>query len=230
MAYQATSESSGNAQNVLLLSLSVLLVNDIQEPQDIEEDDEDDYLEDDEDDYSQDNEEDYEDDSASDHKKSASSVWLYVFIPLWVICLLLNWMLFYVILQDPLAEDPGSTCSWLVTNEPSTVFTAIPISCMGHQILMLILLDLFAIIIYYEHQRATSNVKVVMSRGKATALLMIGMMSSMTIIIFVFVILMIMSYHFHMTMTDGIMIPCLMIISTIMTNKTINREEMIVTV
>ena len=127
MAQQVVNESSGNAQNVLILSLLLLFINDILNRyanetsyEDYEEDhDDDDGYDDDyednyDDNYDEGYKDDYEDDSVSEKKKSASLVRLYGLLALWAICLVLCWMLFYVILQDPLAEDPSSTCSLLL--------------------------------------------------------------------------------------------------------------------
>ena len=225
MAQQVVNESSGNAQNVLILSLLLLFINDILDRyanetsyEDYEEDYEDDYDDDYEDNYDDNYDEGYkdddEDDSVSDKKKSASLVRLYGLLALWAICLVLCWMLFYVLIQDPLAEDPSSTCSLLMTNVPLSMFTAKPISCMDHQILMLILLDLFTIIIYYEQRVATPYLNAAMSRSKLSALLVNFVMSAMSILVNVF--LSVMRYYYQKTLVDRKIIICLLIIEKIM--------------
>ena len=197
MAHPTIIESSGNTQNVLLLLLSFLFVNDILNHHA----DENDYSED----YEEDNEDDHEDASATDQNKPATSVWLYVLIPLWATSIVLNWMLFYDILQDPAVKS---------TNGPLSMFIGKPISYIDLEILWLILLNKLAMIIYTEHSLAPSYIKAAMARWKFKALFVFGLMFLMALLICVFVLAMI---NHHKTIIEVKIISVLLIVTTIMT-------------
>ena len=198
MAQQEIIESSGNAQNVLFLSLSLLFINDILNRNEDEHSDyETDYDEDYEDDY------DYNDDYEGDY------TWMYGLLALWTICFVLCCMLCSVIQQDPLAEDPSSTYLLFVNNWP------ISILCMAHQILMFTLLGLITIITDIEHRVATSYVNAAKSHGKREALLVHFVMSAITLLANVY--LLFMRCHFQKTSDDEKIMICLLLEETILT-------------